>query len=129
NPYNPAPEKEVRFGLQTWDEMMVGWIAYVWERPETAAELAKQPVNQADLLFDRLDRNGDGVLTMDEIPEQMRPLLRASGTPVAERLTREAFRQLYEDMRLRLRRNRPAPNPGGGAPPADGKPAPEKPSP
>jgi peroxiredoxin len=59
NPYNPAPDKEVRFGLQTWDEMMVGWVAYVWERPETVEELAKQPVNQADQWFDRLDRNGD----------------------------------------------------------------------
>jgi len=31
NPNNPAPEKTVNFGLQTWDEMMVGWIAFVWE--------------------------------------------------------------------------------------------------
>src|SRR5262249_50558320 len=33
NLLNPDPSKEVRFGLQTWDEMMVGWVAYVWERP------------------------------------------------------------------------------------------------
>ena len=31
NLYNPDPTQVVRFGLQTWDEMMVGWVAYVWE--------------------------------------------------------------------------------------------------
>ena len=31
NPYNPDPDAEVRWGLQTWDEMMVGWVTYVWE--------------------------------------------------------------------------------------------------
>ena len=33
NPYNPDPDAEVRWGLQTWDEMMVGWVTYVWEEP------------------------------------------------------------------------------------------------
>ena len=73
NPLNPDPKKTVQFGLQTWDEMMVGFVAYVWERPETAAELAKNPPSQADQFFDRLDVNGDDVITPDEIPEQMRP--------------------------------------------------------
>jgi hypothetical protein len=26
NPANPAPEKRVRFGLQTWDEMFIGFF-------------------------------------------------------------------------------------------------------
>jgi hypothetical protein len=29
NPRNPDPNKEVRFGLQTWDEMMNGWMEVV----------------------------------------------------------------------------------------------------
>ena len=33
---------------RSWDEMMVGFAAYVWERPETAAELAKNPPKPAD---------------------------------------------------------------------------------
>ncbi len=56
NPLNPDPTKPVRFGLQTWEEMMVGFVAYVWERPETAAELAKNPPKPADQFFDRLRR-------------------------------------------------------------------------
>lgn len=110
NPYNPGPEKAVRFGLQTWDEMMVGWVAYVWERPETAAELAKNPPSQADLFFDRLDKNGDEAVTPDEIPDQMKPLLLVNGIKLPERITRKDFTVLFEEMRKRFpQRNRPAP--------------------
>lgn len=30
NPRNPDPAKEVRWGLQTWDEMQNGWMDVVW---------------------------------------------------------------------------------------------------
>jgi hypothetical protein len=99
NPLNPAPEKKVRFGLQTWDEMMVGWVCYVWERPETAAELAKNPPSQADMMFDRLDANGDDVITPDEVPEWMRPLIQALGVKLPERMTRQQFTELFEKIR------------------------------
>lgn len=39
NPYNPDANAEVRFGEQTWDEMMFGW--YVWIDPH---ENLQQPV-------------------------------------------------------------------------------------
>jgi peroxiredoxin len=111
NPYNPAPEKTVKFGLQTWDEMMVGWVAYVWERPETAAELAKEPISQADLFFDRLDRNGDGVITPEEIPEQMKPFLLLNGIKLPEKITRQEFKVMFEEMRKKFPgRGRPKPN-------------------
>jgi hypothetical protein len=29
NPHNPDPTKEVRWGDQTWEEMMIGWFNYV----------------------------------------------------------------------------------------------------
>ena len=32
NKYNPDPAKEVRWGDQTWEEMMIGWFDYVTER-------------------------------------------------------------------------------------------------
>jgi peroxiredoxin len=102
NPLNPDPKKSVRFGLQTWDEMMVGFVAYVWERPETAAELAKNPPSPADLLFDRLDVNGDDVITPDEIPERLRLLLVASGTKLPEKATRAEFVKIYDEMRKRF---------------------------
>jgi mono/diheme cytochrome c family protein len=34
NPANPDPAKEIRYGLQTWEEMMNGWIQYVPEKAD-----------------------------------------------------------------------------------------------
>jgi peroxiredoxin len=32
NPRNPDPTREVRWGLQTWDEMQNGWMEVVWQK-------------------------------------------------------------------------------------------------
>ncbi len=110
NPLNPAPEKTVYFGLQSWEEMMVGWVSYVWERPETAAELAKNPPRQSDLFFDRLDVNGDDVITPDEIPERMRPLMVLGGIALpAKGMTRDDFAKVFEQMRGRMGPRKPNP--------------------
>jgi hypothetical protein len=37
NPANPDPKKEVTWGDQTWEEMMIGWVDYIWEQPEDEA--------------------------------------------------------------------------------------------
>src|SRR5262249_48980422 len=37
NPANPDPKKEVRWGDQTWEEMMIGWVDFVWKQPEADA--------------------------------------------------------------------------------------------
>ncbi len=42
NLLNPAPDKTVGFGLQSWDEMMVGFVSYVWEHPDTPAEPSQE---------------------------------------------------------------------------------------
>jgi thiol-disulfide isomerase/thioredoxin len=107
NPYNPAPEKAVRFGLQTWDEMMVGWVVYVWDRPEEGKGQAQRPVSQGDVWFDRLDRNADDVITPDEIPEQVRLLLLAKGVKVPEKMDRKQFAAFFEEMRKQMGQNRP----------------------
>jgi thiol-disulfide isomerase/thioredoxin len=111
NPYNPAPDKMVKFGLQTWDEMMVGWVAYVWERPETVTEMAKIKFDDPDSLFDRLDRNGDDVVTPDEIPDQLKPFIKAYSLKVPERMTREEFTKMFVEMRGKLTRPQPGKKP------------------
>ena len=125
-PPGESKQKDVRWGPQTWDEMMVGWVAYVWERPGTAEELAKNPPSEADMLFDRLDVNGDDVITADEIPQRWRPLLLAGGVKVPEKMTREEFHKFYEELRKRMPK-KPA---DGEKKPADGEKKPEdKPEP
>jgi hypothetical protein len=37
NPANPDATKTVRWGDQTWEEMMIGWIDYIWAEPDAAA--------------------------------------------------------------------------------------------
>ena len=34
NPANPDPTKAVRWGDQTWEEMMIGWMGYTWVEQE-----------------------------------------------------------------------------------------------
>jgi hypothetical protein len=36
NPYNPDPTKPVRWGEQTWEEMMIGYIDYIDDAPPDA---------------------------------------------------------------------------------------------
>jgi hypothetical protein len=40
NPYNPDPAKEVRWGDQTWEEMMLGWFTYTIPAPAAPASTA-----------------------------------------------------------------------------------------
>ena len=36
NKYNPDPTKAVRWGDQTWEEMMIGWMSFVYDTPSPA---------------------------------------------------------------------------------------------
>jgi len=40
NPRNPDASKEIRWGEQTWDEMMNGWMDVVWDRPRETTDAA-----------------------------------------------------------------------------------------
>jgi mono/diheme cytochrome c family protein len=37
NPANPDPKKRVLWGDQTWEEMMIGWVDFIWQQPEAEA--------------------------------------------------------------------------------------------
>jgi hypothetical protein len=41
NKFNPDPTKEVRWGAQTWEEMMIGWFDYVLESERIETPVAK----------------------------------------------------------------------------------------
>lgn len=40
NKFNPDPTKDVKWGDQTWEEMMIGWISYYYDKPETTKSVA-----------------------------------------------------------------------------------------
>lgn len=87
NPANPDPTKTVRWGPQTVDEMMLGYIEYYLEDedPMRPGDLEPGSTPRRGLgaggargaMFERLakqfDANDDGTITKDEVPENLHP--------------------------------------------------------
>jgi peroxiredoxin len=85
---NPDPSKMVRWGDQTWEEMMIGYFDIAVTRA-AAAEIATDEINgqrpaterrgagplggmSPRAIFTLLDRNRDSKLSKDEIPERLK---------------------------------------------------------
>jgi len=70
---NPDPTKRVRWGPQTWDEMMIGYFDYAIPRnPDPIDTKADRLQRRAQDLFDTLDKNVDGKVTREETPRRHR---------------------------------------------------------
>ena len=80
NPANPDPGKTVRWGPQTHDEMMLGYVEYflVDEDPTRPDELgddgaaAGRRIPSFDQLLQQFDTNGDCRIERDEVPAGLR---------------------------------------------------------
>lgn len=89
NPANPDATKWVHWGPQTYDEMQLGYVEYFLPgaKPgEASASIGRHrrlgrteetgrpgpPALDIEAIFRRLDRNGDGELTPDELPAAQR---------------------------------------------------------
>ena len=83
NPANPDPTKTVRWGAQTFDEMHLGYVEYYvpGAKPGESPSLHGGRLRAGggtrsgfdlEAIFKRLDRNSDGRLIGDEIPEAQR---------------------------------------------------------
>ncbi|MBS0204232.1 MAG: redoxin domain-containing protein [Planctomycetes bacterium] len=66
NPANPDPTRTVKWGPQTFDEMMLGYVEYYTIGDDAAPAIGEIPNLAA--IFQRLDRNQDGKLSGDEMP-------------------------------------------------------------
>jgi peroxiredoxin/mono/diheme cytochrome c family protein len=85
NPSNPNPAAAVRWGDQTWEEMMIGYFDVAQPRDPSAPAPAPAPSEKPAAddrpgllnpkeVFARLDRNGDGKISRDEVPERLHRL-------------------------------------------------------
>ena len=73
---NPDPSKEVRWGPQTWDEMMIGYFDIARPVKHTDDNQPKKPkskpqLDKAALLFQTLDKNRDGKIVRSEVPKRL----------------------------------------------------------
>ena len=76
NPANPDPKKEVRWGDQSWEEMMIAFFEVAVPRGTRAPVIAAQPTSAeleaaeetADSIFRRFDRDQDQLLVRSELP-------------------------------------------------------------
>ncbi|MEX0727019.1 MAG: redoxin domain-containing protein, partial [Planctomycetaceae bacterium] len=75
---NPDPSQTVTYGEQTWEEMMFGYfdIAIPIQKAEEIIasaplrnQLARNPKALTKVIIERLDKNADGKIGLDEIPD------------------------------------------------------------
>lgn len=112
---NPNPKATVRWGEQTWDEMLIGYFDIAVPRDafeasrKTASEskpkasggsilppaVLKQVVEQ----LQQLDVNKDGILTPSEVPPKLMPIFKRLDIDGDERLTVEEVRKAIEKKR------------------------------
>lgn len=69
NVWNPDPTREVRWGDQTWEEMMIGYFDVAVPYEPTTDEAPSRPASEkiARNLFNGFDANGDGVVEKSEL--------------------------------------------------------------
>ncbi|MBC7820788.1 MAG: redoxin domain-containing protein [Planctomycetaceae bacterium] len=111
---NPNPNATVRWGEQTWDEMLIGYFDIAVPRAtfestrkvtgnsrrEAVAETI--PPLIASRVIDsikQLDKNKDGALTLDEVPDRLRVILKQLDLDGDEKLTIEEARKAIEKKR------------------------------
>jgi len=72
NPNNPDPEKEITWGLQSWEEMLYGGVSFRYKNSGLTSGEWDRIQFRTDVTFGYLDKNEDGKLVMEELPDQMR---------------------------------------------------------
>lgn len=108
---NPNPKATVRWGEQTWDEMLIGYFDVAVARadfdairksaaaaPQRAGGLNLPPAVLKRIVeqLQELDVNKDGVLTTSEVPARLMPIFKQLDIDGDEKLTVEEVRKAIE---------------------------------
>ncbi len=75
NPGNPDPDREVPWGLQSWDEMLYGAFSYTYVNETTEAPIHDKMLARTTQFVGFLDQNIDGKLSWRELPKRMKKQL------------------------------------------------------
>ncbi|WP_162136213.1 EF-hand domain-containing protein [Zavarzinella formosa] len=85
NPANPDASKTVRWGPQTYDEMMLGYVEYVVPVGSSVTMGNLRHFDPADI-FKKFDLNGDGKIDKDEYANFVRITPQLSDNPLVAQL-------------------------------------------
>jgi len=102
NPANPDPTREVRWGEQTDDEMMLGYFEYYVPSmlPDgKQASLTEMVMRDGGFIFIGLDKNHDDRITIDESPDKS--AFREADANGDGEVTREEFKVYWQRRNAR----------------------------
>lgn len=92
---NPDPDQTVRWGDQTWDEMMIGYFDVALPLAAAAKTDPDDPgTRRARELISRLDKNSDGELQREEVSDRLRRLFDQLDRDKNKRVTVEELKRL-----------------------------------
>ncbi len=98
NPFNPNPDIPIRWGNQTWDEMMIGYfdVAIPYNaKADKQLALGGRP----ERLIARFDKNSDGEISQNEIPPRLNPIFQLIDKDKNNRVTLEELKSADKDYR------------------------------
>jgi hypothetical protein len=107
---NPDPNQTVRWGDQTWDEMLIGYFnVAVRKGSQTEAELIQLRVASriregAERLLKRLDKNQNGTIEREEVPEKQRNIFERADADGDGVVTLDEIAAGLKELRDALRR-------------------------
>jgi len=85
---NPDPSRNVEEGLQTTEEMMLGFLTYTTDEPVVGQLPVLKPNPFIGAMFKRLDKDKSGYIELEEIPKPMRAALAQEGIEFGTGLSR-----------------------------------------
>jgi hypothetical protein len=102
NPSNPDPNARVKWGEQTDDEMMLGYFEYYvpsLKPGQKEASLLLAAARDGGVVFNLLDKNHDGKITINESPS--RDAFGQADADVDGSVTREEFKVFWQKQQNR----------------------------
>ena len=86
---NPAPDEIVRWGEQTWDEMMIGYFDIALPREGASSRIA-----ELRAIMKEFDRNEDGQIQRSEVPQNLQRIFTRLDSNKDDRVNFEELKRL-----------------------------------